>query len=94
MEKSNQQYIVWMKVGLRGAGGIYKAIMDWETKPMDGVRLEEAFQTFGQWDFGILFQADTNEKALHFVGDMVRQVDGVQDTSTMPIETLRSYRQT
>ena len=81
-----------IKVGVTGAGGIYDAIMKWKQKPMNGVTLEEAFQMFGQWDFGILFQADTNENALHFVGDIVRQVDGIAETSTMPISTVRNYR--
>ncbi|MDQ1279031.1 MAG: hypothetical protein QG670_291 [Thermoproteota archaeon] len=81
-----------VKVGITKAGGIYDAIMGWKQKPLEGVILEEAFQLFGQWDFGILFQADTNENALHFVGDIARQIDGVVETSTIPIVTVRDYR--
>ena len=92
MEKMPQEYIVMIKTGLTRAGGIYKAIMEWKEKPMEGVRLKEAFQMFGRWDFGILFQADTNENALHFVGDLLRKVEGVVRTNTIPISPLRDYR--
>jgi uncharacterized protein with GYD domain len=66
--------------------------MKWKEKPIDGVKLEEAFQVFGKWDFAILFQADTNENALHFVGDVVRPIEGVVAMKTMPLSPLRSWR--
>ena len=40
--------------------------------------------------FAILFQADTNENALHFVGDIVKPIEGVAATSTLPIAPLRT----
>lgn len=63
--------------------------MKWNQKPMDGVMLEEAYQVFGEWDFAILFQADTNENALHFVGDVVRHIEGVASMSTIPISPIK-----
>ena len=46
----------------------------------------------GEWDFAILFQADTNENALYFVGDIVKPIEGVAATSTLPIEPIKDYR--
>ncbi len=92
MEKTKQKYFVKIKAGLTKAGDIYDAIMKWNEKPIEGVKLEEAYQMFGKWDFAILFSADTNENALHFVGDLVRQVEGVVATSTIPVVPLREYR--
>ena len=92
MEKSKQKYFSMIKLGPAGAGKLYGEIMKWNQKPMAGVILEEAYQVFGSWDIAILFQADTNENALHFVGDIVRHIEGVATTVTMPISPLRSFR--
>jgi hypothetical protein len=80
-----------VKLGASGAGPLYEAIMKWKAKPLDGVMLEEAYQVFGEWDMAVLFQADTNENALHFVGDVVRSVDGVAVTATVPLAPLRKW---
>jgi uncharacterized protein with GYD domain len=87
-----EKYFVVIRVGLTEAGDLYDAIMKWDKKPIEGVELEEAYQMFGEWDFAILFSADTNTNALHFVGDIVRQVKGVSETSTMPISPVRNFR--
>jgi uncharacterized protein with GYD domain len=65
--------------------------MNWTESPMKGVKLMEASQTFGKWDFTILFEADTNENALHFVGDIVRPIKGVFATRTIPVAPLRKW---
>jgi len=80
-----------VEVGLTEATDLYEAIMKWDKKPIEGVELEEAYTLFGDWDFAILFSADTNVNALHFVGDVVRKVKGVTATSTLPICPLRNY---
>lgn len=92
MEKPKQKYFVMVKVGPTKAGGIYDAIMKWSQQPIQGVKLEEAYQVFGKWDFAFLFSADTNENALHFVGDRVRQVAGVIATRTIPLSPMKDYR--
>ncbi len=92
MEKSTQKYFSFVKLGSAGAGKIYGEIMKWKEKPIEGVQLEEAYQVFGRWDFAILFSADTNENALHFVGDVVRHIEGVVAMRTIPIQPLRSWR--
>jgi uncharacterized protein with GYD domain len=92
MEESVQKYFSMIKLGSAGSGKLYAEIMKWKEKPMDGVKLEEAYQVFGKWDFAVLFSADTNENALHFVGDIVRPIEGVVAMKTMPISPLRNWR--
>jgi uncharacterized protein with GYD domain len=92
MDKSIQKYFVMVALGPEGSGKLYEEIMKWKQKPMNGVTLEEAYQIFGEWDFAILFQADTNENALHFVGDIVRPIEGVATTFTLPIAPVKDYR--
>ena len=74
------------------AAKLYEPLMEFEENPVEGVKLEEAYQVFGQWDFAILFQADTNEKALRFVSDKIRLIDGVLETFTIPIVPIKNYR--
>jgi len=59
------------------AAKLYEPLMEFREKPMEGVKLEEAYQVFGQWDFAVLFQADTNTNALHFVGDKIRLIEAL-----------------
>lgn len=74
------------------AAKLYEPLMEFNEEPIEGVKLEEAYQVFGQWDFAILFQADTNEDALHFVGDKIRLIDGVLETFTIPLAPIKDYR--
>jgi hypothetical protein len=92
LEKSKQKYFAMIKLGPEGSGKLYAEIMKWKQKPMEGIILEEAYQVFGEWDFGVLFQADTNDNALHFVGDIVRPIEGVAAMATMPISPIRDFR--
>jgi uncharacterized protein with GYD domain len=91
LEKSKQKYFSFIKLGSAGSEKLYAEIMKWKEKPMDGVKLEEAYQVFGKWDFAVLFEADTNENALHFAGDIVRPIEGVVAMRTIPIALLRSW---
>ena len=74
------------------AAKLYEPLMEFDEKPMEGVKLEEAYQVFGQWDFAVLFQADTNTNALHFVGDKIRLIEGIIETSTIPLAPIKDYR--
>lgn len=74
------------------AAKLYEPLMEFSAQPIEGVKLEEAYQVFGKWDFAILFEADTNENALHFVGDKIRLVEGVIETLTIPLAPLKDYR--
>jgi uncharacterized protein with GYD domain len=92
MENSVQKYLLLIKLSPNMAAKIYEPLMEFSQDPMEGVKLEEAYQVFGEWDFAILFQADTNVNALHFVGDKIRLIEGVTETFTIPLAPIKSYR--
>jgi len=92
MGKSVQKYLLMIKLSPNMAAKLYEPLMEYDETPMEGVKLEEAYQVFGQWDFAILFQADTNENALHFVGDKIRLIEGIMETLTIPLSPLKDYR--
>ena len=75
------------------AAKLYGPLMEFTENPIEGVKLEEAYQVFGKWDFALLFDADTNENALHFVGDKIRLIEGVMETITIPLASIRDYRE-
>lgn len=87
-----QKYLLLIKLSPNMAAKIYEPLMEFSQDPMEGVKLEEAYQVFGEWDFAILFQADTNVNALHFVGDKIRLIEGVTETFTIPLAPIKSYR--
>ena len=91
-QKSVQKYLLMIKLSPNMAAKLYEPLMEFGETPMDGIKLEEAYQIFGQWDFAILFQADTNATALHFVGDKIRLIDGVLETFTIPLAPIKNYR--
>jgi len=74
------------------AAKIYEPLMEFSQQPIDGVKLEEAYQMLGEWDYAVLFQADTNANALHFVSDKIRLVEGVLETFTIPMSPIKNYR--
>lgn len=73
------------------AAKLYEPLMEFTKQPVEGVVLEEAYQVFGEWDFAVLFQADSNIDALHFVGDKIRLIDGVLETLTIPMSPIKDY---
>jgi uncharacterized protein with GYD domain len=92
MNKPVQKYLALIQMAPNGAGPIYQAIMEWKDQPIEGVKLQEAFQVFGKWDFAIIFQAESNDNALHFVGDVVRQVEGVKTMMTIPFIPIKKWQ--
>jgi uncharacterized protein with GYD domain len=92
MGKPVQKYLLMIKLSPNMAAKLYEPLMEFGEEPIEGVQLEEAYQVFGQWDFAVLFQADTNENALHFVGDKIRLVEGVVETFTIPLAPIKDYR--
>lgn len=92
MEKSVQKYLLMIKLSPNMAAKLYEPLMEFTQKPMEGVTLEEAYQVFGEWDFAVLFQADTNMNALDFVSDKIRLIEGVTGTLTIPLAPIKDYR--
>lgn len=87
-----QKYLALIRISPNMAAKLYEPLMEFSESPIKGVTLEEAYQVFGHWDFAILFQADSNENALHFVGDKIRLVEGVMETYTVPLTPIKTYR--
>jgi len=42
---------------------------------MKGVWIESSWSLFGYWDFALFIKTDSNENALHFVGEKLRAID-------------------
>jgi DNA-binding Lrp family transcriptional regulator len=93
MNKSIQKYLLFIKLSPNMAAKLYDPLMEFEENPIEGVKLEEAYQVFGQWDFAILFQANSNMDALHFVSDKIRIIEGISKTSTIPLAPIKDYRE-
>jgi DNA-binding Lrp family transcriptional regulator len=91
LEKTVQKYLLMIKLSPNMAAKIYEPLIEFDQNPMAGVILEEAYQVFGQWDFAVLFRADTNADALHFVGDKIRLIEGVIETLTIPLAPIKNY---
>ena len=91
MKKPVQKYLLMIKLSPNMAAKLYEPLMEFEAQPIEGVRLQEAYQVFGRWDFAILFEAETNTAALHFVGDKIRLVEGVLETLTIPMSPIKDY---
>ena len=87
-----QKYLAMIRISPNMAAKLYEPLMEFSESPIPGVTLEEAYQVFGRWDYAVLFQADTNENALHFVGDRIRLVEGVIETYTIPLTPIKNYR--
>ncbi len=93
MDKLVQKYMLMIRLKPNTAAKLYDPLMEFGEKPMKGVKLEESYQVFGKWDFAILFQAETNADALHFVGDNIRLIDGIIKTETIPLVPIKNYRE-
>jgi uncharacterized protein with GYD domain len=91
MENFVQKYLLMIKLSPNMAAKLYEPLMQFSEKPVQGIKLEEAYQVFGEWDFAVLFQADTNIDALHFVSDKIRLIEGVTETFTIPLAPIKNY---
>jgi uncharacterized protein with GYD domain len=92
MGESVQKYLLLIKLSPNMAAKLYEPLMEYNETPMEGVKLEEAYQVFGEWDFAVLFQADTNADALQFVSDRIRLIEGVTETFTIPLAPIKNYK--
>ena len=62
-----------------------------KAEPMKGVKLIASYSVFGKWDIAIWFEADSNDMAIHFVGDKLRGIEGILGTRTMPMALIVEY---
>lgn len=87
-----QKYLVMIKISPNMAAKLYDPLIELSEQPIEGIKLEEAYQVFGEWDFAVLFEAESNADALHFVSDKIRLVEGVLETLTIPLSPIKDYR--
>ncbi len=86
-----QKYLVLVKT-IPGKGGeFWEDFQKMPDQPMKNVMIESSWSLFGYWDFLIMFKADSNENCLHFVGEVLRTVRGIGETSTSPMTVLREH---
>ena len=92
MEKDMMKYLVLVKVGSGKGGEFWAGFQKMPDEPMKGVTVESSYSLFGYWDFAIFFKADSNDNALHFVGETLRAVPGVAETNTTPMTVLKEHK--
>ncbi len=92
LEKNMMKYQVLLKT-IPGKGGeFWAAFQKMPTEPMKGVIVESSWSLYGYWDFVIFFKADSNENSLHFVGEILRAVPGIAESSTSPMTVLKEHK--
>ena len=85
------KYLVLVKVGSGKGGEFWDGFSKMPDEPMKGVMVESSWSLFGYWDFAIVFKADSNDNALHFVGEHLRAISGVAETGTSPMTVLKEH---
>lgn len=91
LEKTMMKYMVLLKVVSGKGGEFWSGFSKMPDEPMKGVMIESSWSLFGYWDFAIIFKADSNENAVHFVGEILRNVGGIAETSTSPMIVLKEH---
>ncbi len=87
-----QKYLVLFKTAAGKGGEFWEGFSKMPDEPMEGVRIEESYSLFGKWDFAIIFTADSNENALHFIGEKLRALNGIAETITSPMTVLKQHK--
>jgi len=87
-----QKYLVLVKVTSGKGGEFWNGFAKMPDEPMKGVIIESSYSLFGYWDFAILFKADSNDNALHFVGEKLRAIEGVAEASASPMTILKDHK--
>jgi hypothetical protein len=92
MEKNMMKYQVLIKTVSGKGGEFWGAFQKMPVEPMKGVLVESSWSLFGYWDFVLFFKADSNESSLHFVGEVLRAMPGIAETSTSPMTILKEHK--
>jgi hypothetical protein len=91
LEKTMMKYQVMIKT-ISGKGGeFWEVFKKMPTEPMKGIMIESSWSLFGYWDFVLFFKADSNDNSLHFVGEILRAMPGIAETSTSPMTMLKEH---
>jgi uncharacterized protein with GYD domain len=89
--RNMQKYLVLIKLNPTKTSEFLDSVSELSNMPAEGVRLDATYNVFGNWDFAVWFEADTNENAVHFVGEQIRSIEGVIETITMPATAVKEY---
>ncbi len=92
MQKNMQKYLVLIRLNPSKTESFLNSISAMSRQPVQGVNVNASYNVFGNWDIAVWFEADSNDNALHFVGDKIRSIDGVTETLTMPATSIKEYR--
>jgi uncharacterized protein with GYD domain len=87
-----QKYLVLVKLNPSTTLPFFNALNNIAERPMEGIKIDASYNLFGTWDFAVWFEADSNDNAIHFVGEKIRSIEGVSETLTMPATTLKEFR--
>ncbi len=86
-----QKYLVLVKLNPGKTLPFFNAFSEMAERPMEGIKVNASYNVFGSWDFAVWFEADSNDNAIHFVGEKIRSIEGVNETLTMPATALKEY---
>jgi uncharacterized protein with GYD domain len=92
MQKNMQKYLVLIKLNPSKTENFFNSLSAISEEPIEGVRVNASYNVFGSWDFAVWFEADSNENAIHFVGEKIRVIEGVNETLTMPATPIKDYK--
>ena len=86
-----QKYLVLIKVNPNKTEAFFNSLSSLSNNPIEGVNVNASYNVFGDWDIAVWFEADSNDNAVHFVGEKIRTIEGVMDTHTMPATVINEY---
>ena len=86
-----QKYLVLIKLNPLKTESFFNSLSSMSRQPIEGVNVNASYNVFGNWDIAVWFEADSNDNAIHFVGEKIRSIDGVTETLTMPATTIKEY---
>jgi uncharacterized protein with GYD domain len=92
MQKNMQKYLVLIRLNPNKTEAFFNSMSSMSRQPVQGVIVNASYNVFGNWDIAVWFEADSNDNALHFVGEKIRSIDGVTETLTMPATAIKEYR--
>ena len=86
-----QKYLVLIKLNPIKTESFFNSLSSMSRQPIEGVNVNASYNVFGNWDMAVWFEADSNDNAIHFVGEKIRSIDGVTETLTMPATVIKEY---
>jgi DNA-binding Lrp family transcriptional regulator len=86
-----QKFLTLIRLEPTKTGNFFSSLIQLTDNPSAGVRLNATYNLFGEWDYAVWFEATDNDKAVHFVGEKLRTIEGVIETHTMPATIIKEY---